>query len=108
VPREGFEGELPAVIAIGWTFFVNTYSWIGREAVVFELGVFPAEVVQVPDRTLQGLRCRWIYKGAHCGYTGDLAACAKTREDCRRHFAGEPLRFGAFPTSTEARALRLG
>ena len=80
---------------------------IPDRAVAFDLGVFPAEAIRVPDRTLQGLRCRWIYKGAHCGYVGDLATCDKTREDCRRHFEDEPLRFGGFPTSADARALRV-
>jgi hypothetical protein len=92
--------------AIGWTLFVEAYSWIGREAVALELGVFPAEAIKVPDRTCQGLRCRWIYKGEHCGYVGDLATCDKTLQDCRKHFEDEPLRFGGFPTSADARALR--
>jgi phage-related protein len=105
--RTLLSGESPNDLVIEWTFFVNSYSWIGREAVAFDIGVFPAESVRVPDRTLQGLRCRWIYKGAHCGYVGDLATCDKTREDCRRHFEGEPLRFGGFPTAADARALRV-
>ena len=92
--------------AIGWTLFVGAYSWIGREAVALELGVFPAEAIKVPDRTCQGLRCRWIYKGEHCGYIGDLSTCDKTLQDCRKHFEDEPLRFGGFPTSADARALR--
>ena len=105
--RTMLAGTTPADLVIEWVLFVNAYSWIGREAVAFDIGVFPAEAVRVPDRTLQGLRCRWIYKGAHCGYVGDLATCDKTREDCRRHFEGEPLRFGGFPTSADARALRV-
>lgn len=105
--RTLLSGESPNDLVIEWTFFVNSYSWIGREAVAFDVGVFPAESVRVPDRTLQGLRCRWIYKGAHCGYVGELATCDKTREDCRRHFEGEPLRFGGFPTAADARALRV-
>lgn len=100
-------GENPNDFVIEWTFFVNSYSWIGREAVAFEIGVFPAEAIRVPERSLQGLRCRWIYKGAHCGYVGELATCDKTREDCRRHFEDEPLRFGGFPTAADARALRV-
>jgi len=100
-------GASPEDLVIEWTFFVNAYSFIAREAVAFDLGVFPAEEIRVPDRTLQGLRCRWIYKGAHCGYVGDLPTCDKTREDCRRHFEDEPLRFGGFPTSADARALRV-
>jgi phage-related protein len=105
--RTLLSGANPNDLVIEWTFFVNCYSWIGRDAVAFEIGVFPAESVRVPDRTLQGLRCRWVYKGAHCGYVGDLATCDKTREDCRRHFEGEPLRFGGFPTAADARALRV-
>jgi phage-related protein len=105
--RALLDGEDPDALVIEWTFFVNAYTWIGREAVAFEIGVFPAEAIRVPERTLQGLRCRWIYKGAHCGYVGDLATCDKTREDCRRHFEDEPLRFGGFPTAADARALRV-
>ena len=100
-------GTSPLDLVIEWVLFINAYSWIGREAVAFDLGVFPAESTRIPDRTLQGLRCRWIYKGRHCGYVGDLATCDKTREDCRRHFDGEPLRFGGFPTAADARALRV-
>jgi phage-related protein len=105
--RSMLTGGTPADRVIEWTFFVNGYAWLGREAVVFELGVFPAEVVRVPDRTCQGLRCRWIYKGEHCGYSGDLATCDKTLADCRRHFEGEPMRFGGVPTAADARALRV-
>ena len=100
-------GAVPDDLVIEWVLFINAYSFVGREAVAFDLGVFPAEAIRVPDRTLQGLRCRWIYKGEHCGYVGDLPTCARTREDCRRHFEGEPLRFGGFPTSADARALRV-
>jgi hypothetical protein len=96
----------PDDLVIEWILFVEAYSWIGREAVALELGVFPAEAIKVPDRTCQGLRCRWIYKGEYCGYIGDLATCDKTLQDCRKHFEDEPLRFGGFPTSADARALR--
>jgi phage-related protein len=105
--RTMLAGTTPLDLVIEWVLFINAYSWIGREAVAFDLGVFPAESIRIPDRTLQGLRCRWVYKGRHCGYVGDLATCDKTREDCRRHFDGEPLRFGGFPTAADARALRV-
>jgi len=105
--RTMLAGTTPEDLVIEWVLFVNAYSFVGREAVAFDLGVFPAESIRVPDRTCQGLRCRWLYKGAHCGYVGDLATCDKTVEDCRRHFAGEPLRFGGFPTAADARALRV-
>jgi len=108
--RDLLSGTAPQDLVIEWTFFVESYSWIGREAVVFDIGVFPAEAIRVPDRTLQGLRCRWIYKGEHCGYIGDLATCDKTlfgAKGCKVHFPEEPLRFGGFPTSADARALRV-
>lgn len=104
--RSLLSGATPDDLVIDSVWFVRSYAWVDRVAVSIDLGVFPAER-EAPDRTLQGLRCRWIYKGTHCGYTGTLASCAKTREDCRAHFAGEPLRFGGFPTSSDARALRL-
>ncbi|MCK6478565.1 MAG: hypothetical protein HUU06_00290 [Planctomycetaceae bacterium] len=108
--RDLLSGTTPNDLVIEWTFFVESYSWIGPEAVVFEIGVFPAEAIRVPDRTLQGLRCRWVYKGEHCGYVGDLATCDKTlfgKNGCKVHFPDEPLRFGGFPTSADARALRV-
>jgi phage-related protein len=110
VSRDLLGGTPPLDFAIEWVFFIESYSWIGREAVVFDIGVFPAEAIRVPDRTLQGLRCRWIYKGEHCGYVGDLATCDKTlfgSNGCKVHFPEEPLRFGGFPTSADARALRV-
>lgn len=100
-------GGTAADLVIEWTFFVNAYSWIGRSAVAFDLGVFPAEDVQVPERSLQGIRCRWIYQGAHCGDSSGLPTCARTVADCRRHFGDDPLRFGGFPTAADARALRV-
>jgi len=105
--RAMLTGATPNDLVIEWVLFINSYSFVGREAVAFDLGVFPAESIRVPDRTCQGLRCRWLYKGAHCGYVGDLATCDKTLDDCRRHFADEPLRFGGFPTAADARALRV-
>jgi phage-related protein len=102
-------GPTPTDLVVEWTFFINAYSWIGRDAVAFELGVFPAERVRVPDRTMQGIRCRWVthFKGLHCGYVGELATCAGTVEDCKNHFYDAPLRFGGFPGSADARALRV-
>lgn len=105
--RRLLDGGVAADRAIAWEFFVESVAWFGREAVALDLGVFPAALIRVPERTLQGLRCRWRYKGAHCGYAGDLASCAKTRQDCAAHFPGEPLRFGGFPSSADARALRV-
>lgn len=105
--RRLLDGPDPSALVVEWTFFVNAYSFVGREAVAFELGVFPAEVRDVPDRTLQGLRCRWIYKGPHCGYAGTLPTCARTVDACRQRFGEEPIRFGGFPTSADARALQV-
>lgn len=105
--REMLTGATAADLVIEWTFFISDYAWIERAAVAFELGVFPAEEVKVPDRTLQGLRCRWAYRGAHCGYVGELATCDRTVTDCKKHFEDEPLRFGGFPTAADARALRV-
>jgi len=103
--------ETPALAhVIDWTFFVNSYQWVGREAVAFDLTIFPASSIRIPDRTLQGIRCRWVrhYKGKHCGYTGDLPTCEGTVQDCMAHFSGEgeAIRFGGFPSSADGRALR--
>jgi len=103
--RSMLTGSTPTALVIEWVFFVASCQWIGREAVSIDLGVFPADTVRVPDRTCQGLRCRWLYKGAHCGYVGSLATCAQTVDDCRNHFPGQFLRFGGFPSAADARAL---
>lgn len=105
--RRRLSGATAADLVIEWTFFVADVAWLDPGAVAIGLGVFPAETVQVPDRTCQGLRCRWAYRGLHCGYGGALATCDRTRADCGRHFPGEPLRFGGFPTAADARALRV-
>jgi hypothetical protein len=107
--RTMLTGATPDDLVLEWSFFVNAYQWVGRQAVVFDLGVFPAESIRVPDRTMQGLRCRWLpnYKGLHCGYVGELATCDGTVADCKNHFLDDPLRFGGFPGSADARALRV-
>jgi phage-related protein len=107
VDRRLLEEEDPALNAIAWRFWINRYTFAGREALAFDLDIFPAAQIEVPNRTLQGLRCRWVYRGAHCAYVGDLPACAFTVADCALHFVGEPLRFGGYPTSADARALRI-
>ena len=100
-------GDEPDALVIEWALFIESLSWIGREAVTFDLGIFPASDIQVPSRSLQGLRCRWIYRGPHCGSTSTRPTCERTREACALRFPGEPLRFGGFPSSVDARALRL-
>lgn len=107
--RSMLDSGTPDDVVIEWTLFIEAYRWVSREAVVFNLGVFPVEAVKIPDRTLQGLRCRWVtrYKGSHCGSVSSYATCNGTIADCRLRFPGEPLRFGGFPTAADARALRL-
>lgn len=83
------------------TQFIENYSRADTSAVVFELGVWPAVLVRSPWREVGLARCPWIYKGAHCGFVSlpdgsDVAKCAKTVEDCERHFPGLPLRTGQF------------
>lgn len=106
--RELLDGEDPEALVIGWTFFINDVHFQGREAVILEIGVFPAEVIRVPNRNLQGLRCVWLdYKGVHCGSASSLETCNRTLDDCKVRFPGEPLRYGAFPAQADARVLRL-
>ena len=92
--RALLSGETPDTLVIEWTLFIESTTWIGREAVSFELGLFPLTDIDVPNRSMQGLRCRWIYRGPHCGSTSDLPTCEKTRDACAVRFPGEPLRFG--------------
>lgn len=105
--RRRLTGAAAASLVIEWEFIASSAQWLGREAVAIELGVFPASEVLVPDRTLQGLRCRWRYRGEHCGATSDLPDCERTVAACRLRFPNEALRFGGFPTSADARALRV-
>jgi phage-related protein len=105
--RALLDGDTPDDLVIEWTLFIESTTWLGREAVSFDLGLFPVTDLEVPSRTMQGLRCRWIYRGSHCGSTSDLPTCEKTREACALRFPDEPLRFGAFPSSADSRALRL-
>lgn len=104
-------GSAPAAgYVIEFTFFVESVTWISRADVALDLGVFPAEAIQVPDRSLQGLRCRWRYKGEHCGYVGTLPTCDFTfdgKNGCVAHFGADPKRFGAFyARGLDLRALR--
>jgi phage-related protein len=107
VSREFLGQPDTAAYSIRWTFFVDSVGFAGREAVLLELGCFPAEHVLVPGRTTQGLRCVWAYRGEHCGYVGSLETCDRTLDGsngCTKHFIDEPLRFGGFPGSADFRA----
>lgn len=105
--RRRLSGAAAADLVVEWEFIASSVQWLGRDAVAIELGVFPAAEVMVPDRTLQGLRCRWRYRGLHCGSTSELPDCERTVAACRLRFPGEALRFGGFPTAADARALRV-
>jgi phage-related protein len=94
-------------LVIEWTFFINQYTWLARHAVTFEVGIFPVEELEIPSRTLQGIRCRWIYKGPLCGSVSDEPDCPKTVPACILRMLGGPLRFGAFPAAADARAVQV-
>ena len=79
--------------------FLEDYQWVGTEHLALHLSLFPATMIQVPWRTLQGSVCVVLYKGEHCGYAGPKATCDKSAfgpDGCKAHFPDEPLRFGAF------------
>lgn len=91
----------PAGSWIEETQFIDSYLRQDTSAFLFDLGVWPAILVRSPWREVGLARCPWIYKGKHCGFVSlpdgsDIVACAKTVEDCGRHFPGLPLRTGQF------------
>jgi hypothetical protein len=49
-------------------------------------------------------KCRWQYKGIHCGYTGEEASCDKCYRTCKARGNGE--RFGGFPYIDTGRDVR--
>ena len=70
-----------------------------RDVVEFELAAaFDLAGVRAPKRQCIANICQWVYKSTECSYTGGLATCLKTLDDCKAHFgATAELPFGSFP-----------
>lgn len=78
-----------------------TFDVIGASADVqwatFQLGAPNPLQFRFPLDRYIALRCRYVahYKGVECAYSGALATCNGTLDDCRAH--GNSARFGGFP-----------
>ena len=80
-------------------FYVDRKVAETRDVVEFELAAaFDLASVRAPKRQCIANICQWVYKSTECSYTGGLATCDKTLDDCRAHFdANAQLPFGSFP-----------
>jgi phage-related protein len=69
-------------------------------AIVFSLGIPSPLRRRFPLYRTRGAFCNWVrwYKGPECGYSGSLATCTGTLDDCRAH--GNSRRFGGQPGLT--------
>lgn len=92
-PESGFVPDI-------YTIDRKTYE--DRNLIKFDLAPdLDLENVRVPARIVSGTVCPWLYKGAECGYTGEIVTCdkgLKTSNGCRVHFpAPAKLPYGGFP-----------
>lgn len=97
--RDFLTAGAPTQAVVEDTTYLEHYQWVDRQHLALGLATFPMQVIMVPWRTLQGLRCPFIYKGKHCGYVGDLKTCDRTTlgvNGCKAHFGEAPMRTGAF------------
>lgn len=80
-------------------YYIDRKSAENRDVVEYELAAsFDLAGVRAPKRQCVSNICQWVYKSAECGYTGGLATCTKTLNDCKNHFgATAELPFGSFP-----------
>lgn len=81
---------------------METFEVVGATAknyiVTFRLGAENPLTKRFPRRTQTRDRCRWVYKGPECGYTGSLGSCDYSLQGpngCAAHNNTE--RFGGFP-----------
>jgi lambda family phage minor tail protein L len=80
-------------------YYIDRKVIENRDVVEFELAAaFDLAGVRAPKRQCIANICQWQYKSAECGYTGALATCSKTLDDCKVHFGDSAeLPFGSFP-----------
>lgn len=68
------------------------FDW---ERVQLTLGDYNLTELRVPGQRFTKYHCRHVYKSPACGYSGGLATCARTIDDCRAH--SNSKRIGLFP-----------
>lgn len=80
-------------------YYIDRKTAETRDVVEFELAAaFDLAGVRAPKRQCIANVCQWVYKSAECSYSGALATCDKTLDDCKAHFgANAALPFGSFP-----------
>ncbi len=96
-------------------FYIDRKARETREVVEFELAAsFDLEGVMLPRRQIVQNVCPWKYRGAECGYIGNvwldandvpvydasLDVCGKRLDSCKKRFGqNAELPFGGFPAA---------
>lgn len=88
------------------TFVIEDFK-TSPEAVAFTLGNPMAVALRVPHRTTNPYGCAWRFASKECGaipgVTTTFTTCARTLEECRARWPGQPLPYGGFPGVTQRR-----
>lgn len=69
------------------------FTW---ERVQLTLSAYNLTELRVPSARFLKHHCRHVYKSPACGYSGAIATCLRTIDDCRVH--SNSTRFGGFPS----------
>lgn len=82
-------------------YFIERKANENALVVEFELvSALDLEGFMLPNRIMT-TSCRWVYKSAQCGYTGNLPTCSKLlggNNGCEAHFGtNAELPYGGFP-----------
>lgn len=95
-----------------WDFKITKMS-VDANAASATLGDISLYEVHVPKNRISKRYCRFKYRDADCGYTGELTNCDKSLEGpmgCKAHGADSsvhPARFGGFPGAPTKKTGRL-
>lgn len=91
------------IIGIPDIYVVDRFTNESRLTVTFELrSIFDLSSLKLPRRTIFQTRCPFVYKSPDCDYSGSLATCNHTVDDCLIHFqqmtgqTSPNLSFGGF------------
>ena len=104
--------QFPEQAVLEWDFKITSMS-IDAQAASATLGDISLYEVNVPKNRISKRYCRFKYRDADCGYTGELSNCDKSLEGpmgCKAHGADSddhPERFGGFPGAPTKKTGRL-
>jgi len=104
--------QFPEQAILEWDFKITAMS-ISAEGASATLGDISLYEVHVPKNRISKRYCRFKYRDADCGYTGELSNCDKSLEGpmgCKAHGADSsihPARFGGFPGAPTKKTGRL-